>query len=127
MLIDLLALEAEQTTLLEKTHLISDMVQQMILENAHVILDQIEYQKRYDNFTQHFEAAKQLLETILAELDRVQTQRADIESFLESFEVLDDALPEFNSENRYSLVDYATVYSLDDIRFTFKNEQEIQA
>ena len=120
-------LEAEQATLLEETQLISDMVQQTIHENAHVALDQTEYQKRYDNLTQRFETAKQCLETVMAELDRMQTQRADIEAFLETFETLPDTLTEFKLENWHSLVDYATVYSTDDIRFTFKHGQEIQA
>ncbi|MDD5920785.1 MAG: hypothetical protein PUC57_05655 [Oscillospiraceae bacterium] len=34
---------------------------------------------------------------------------------------------EFKLENWLSLVDCATVYSLDDIRFTFKHGQEVQA
>lgn len=111
-------LEAEQATLLEETQLISDMVQQMIYENAHVALDQTEYQKRYNSLTQRFETAKQRLEIVMAERDQMQPKRADIEAFLESFEALPDVLTEFNLENWHSLVDYATVYSTDDIRFT---------
>ena len=34
---------------------------------------------------------------------------------------------EFSLESWHSMVDYATVYSADDIRFTFKNGQEFQA
>ena len=48
-------LEAEQTTLLEETQLISDMVQQTIYENAHVALDQTEY------FIESFEALPETL------------------------------------------------------------------
>ena len=81
----------------------------------------------YDNLTQRFETAKQRLETVMAELDRMQTQRADIEAFVESFEALPDTLTEFKLENWHSLVDFATVYSTDDIRFTFKHGQEVQA
>ena len=127
LLFDTTELEAEQATLLEETQLISDMVQQTIYENAHVALDQTEYQKRYDSLTQRFETAKQRLETVMAELDRMQTQRADIEAFIESFEALPETLTEFKLENWHSLVDYATVYSIDDIRFTFKHGQEVQA
>lgn len=69
-------LEAEPATLLEETQLISNMVQQTIHENAHVALDQTEYQKRYDNLTQRFETAKQRLETVMAELDRMQDPKS---------------------------------------------------
>ena len=33
----------------------------------------------------------------------------------------------FSPENWHSMVDFATVYSIDDIRFTFKNGQEIKS
>ena len=48
-------------------------------------------------------------------------------TFLNAFEQMPDALAEFSLESWHSMVDYATVYSADDIRFTFKNCQEIQA
>ena len=40
---------------------------------------------------------------------------------------MDGPLTEFNEDDWYSLVDYATVYSGEDIRFTFKNEMEVNA
>jgi len=36
-------------------------------------------------------------------------------------------LTEFNKDNWYSLVVYATVYGKDDIWFTFRNRMEIKA
>ena len=100
------------------------MVQQTIYENAHVALDQTEYQKRYDNLTQRFETAKQRLEMVMAELDRMQTQRADIEAFVESFEALPDTLTEFKLENWHSLVDYATVTVFLQEVYKLSNAQE---
>lgn len=40
---------------------------------------------------------------------------------------LQDSLEEFSIDSCNSLVEYATIYSADDIRFTFKNGQEIKA
>ena len=48
-------------------------------------------------------------------------------TFLNAFEQTPDSLTEFSLERWHSMVDFATVYSIDDIRFTFKNGQEIQA
>ncbi len=127
LLFDTTELEAEQTTLLEETQLISEMVQKCIYENAHVALDQTEYQKRYDGLTQRFETTKQRLETVMAQLEQMQLQRADIEAFLHSFEELPETLTEFNLDNWQTLVDYATVYSAEDIHFTFKNGQVIKS
>lgn len=103
------------------------MVQQCIYENAHVALDQTEYQKRYDALTQRFDKAKARLETVMEEISQRQTQRAAYEAFLTAFEKLPDTLTEFTLDNWHGLVDYATVYAKDDIRFTFKNGQEVKA
>lgn len=108
---DTSALESKQATLLEETLLISNMVQQSIYENAHVALDQVEYQKRYDSLTHRFNTAKERLETVMLQLQQMQLQRADIEAFLNSFEDLPDTLTEFKVENWHTLVDYAMVYS----------------
>lgn len=127
LLFDTAELEREQDELLQETQVVSDMVQQCIFENAHVALDQTEYQKRYDGLTARFERAKARLETVMAEIRSRQSQRADIDAFIKAFEGLPQELTEFTIDNWLGLVDYATVYSGDDIRFTFKNGQEIQA
>ncbi len=127
LLFDTAKLEREQDELLQETQVVSDMVQQCIFENAHVALDQTEYQKRYDGLTARFEQAKARLETVMAEIRSRQSQRADIDAFIKVFESLPQELTEFTIDNWQGLVDYTTVYSGDDIRFTFKNGQEIQA
>lgn len=48
LLFDTTDLEREQEELQQETQVVSDIVQQCIYENAHVALDQAEYQKRYD-------------------------------------------------------------------------------
>ena len=119
-------LEAEQDALLNETQLITEMIQQCILENAHVALNQAEYQKRYDSLTQRFDAAKERLEAVMAQLENMQTARTGITAFLDTFEFLPDVLTKFDIENWHALVDYVTVYTIDDIRITFKNGQEVQ-
>ena len=90
-------------------------------------LNQTEYQKRYDSLVQRFDRAKTRLEEVTAEIQEKQTASANMGTFLNAFEQMPDALAEFSLESWHSMVDYAAVYSIDDIRFTFKNGQEIQA
>jgi DNA repair exonuclease SbcCD ATPase subunit len=127
MLFDTTALELEQEDLQQVTQVVSDMVQQCIYENAHVALDQTEYQKHYDGLTERFEKAKARLDAVTAEIHQMQTQRASIEDFLKAFAAMPDKLTEFSLEIWHGLVDYGTVYATDDIRFTFKNGQEVKA
>lgn len=127
LLFDTTELEAEQAQLLEETQVVSDMVQQAIQENARTALNQTEYQKRYDSLVQRFDRAKTRFEEVTAEIQEKQTASANMGTFLNAFEQMPDALAEFSPESWHSMVDFATVYSIDDIRFTFKNGQEIQA
>ena len=85
LLFDTTDLEREQEELQQETQVVSDMVQQCIYENAHVALDQAEYQKRYDGLTERFEKAKARLDAVTAIIHQMQTQRASIEDFLKAF------------------------------------------
>lgn len=112
---------------MKETQLLSDMVQQIIYENAHFALNQAEYQRKYDSLAARFDTTKDQLETVMMQLQQIQIQRANIEDFLKAFGEFPNVLTKFSSENWHALVDYATVYSADDIRITFKHGQEIKA
>lgn len=127
LLFDTTELEVQQDELLQETQVISDMVQQCIYENDHVAHDQAEYQKRYDGLTQRFGKAKAQLEEVMEEIQNRKIPRGNYEAFLKAFEKLPGELTEFTTDAWNSLADYATVYGADDIRFTFKNGQEIKA
>ena len=94
----------------------AEMLQQCVNENARIAFDQTEYQKKYDGLADRFDRIK----------ERV-AKREKTERFLAELEKRDGPLTEFNEEDWYSLVEYATVYSREDIRFTFKNGMEIKA
>ena len=126
-LFDTSTLETEQAQLLEETQMVSDMLEQAIRENAHTALDQNEYQKRYDSLVARFGKAKTQLEKVTAEIEENRAASAGIDVFLNAFKRMPGALTEFSLDAWNSLVDYATVYAADDIRFTFKNGQEIKA
>ncbi len=56
-----------------------------------------------------------------------QAKREKIGRFVSCLEQMDGPITKFKVDDWYSLVDYATVYSREDIRFTFKNGMEIKA
>jgi thymidylate synthase ThyX len=67
----------------------------------------------------------------LAALDEAvrdrQYRKTKTELFIKELEKLDGLVTEFSDELWYSLVDHATVFSKDDVRFMFKNGREIKA
>jgi len=58
-------------------------------------------------------------------MDDKRIRQATVEQFLADLAKRNALLTEFEPEAWHSLVDYATVYSLEDIRITFKNGKEI--
>ncbi len=60
-------------------------------------------------------------------IEHMELAAAALTDFQKSLRKQKDVLTEFEPQTWYSLVDYATVYARDDIRFTFKNGTEIKA
>jgi len=123
---DFTTLEAERDELHSKMAVVSDLIEKCIYENAHVALDQAEYQKRYDGLTARFDAAKARFETVEDTIRSKQSRRATIEAFLADLKDA-DLVDTFDTALWCRLVDFVTVHGKDDVRFTFKNGQEIQA
>ena len=96
-------------------------------ENARIALNQTEYQKKYDGLADRFDRIKERLEAVVSAITERMAKREKTERFLTELEKRDGPMTEFNEEDWYSLVEYATVYSREDIRFTFKNGMEIKA
>ena len=119
-------LEAERLRLQEEMNVAAELIGQCVAENARVAFDQTEYQKKYDGLAERFNGAKARLEKVGSAITERQTKREKIGRFVSCLEQMDGPLTEFNEDDWYSLVDYATVYSREDIRFTFKNGMEIK-
>lgn len=97
-------LEKKQAELQNEIEVVAGMIQQAIGENAHFALDQGEYQERYNE-----------------EITDKQTRLSTINAFLYTLRRQDNLLTEFDEMLWCSLVDYATVYDKDDVRFTYKD------
>lgn len=123
---DLAPLKTERDELHSEMSVVSDLIEKCIYEKAHVALDQVEYQNRYDGLVARFDAAKARYEEIEETIRSKQSRRATIEAFLESLTGA-NLLEKFETALWCGLVDFVTVYSKDDVRFTFKNGQEMQA
>ena len=123
---DLTALKAERAELESEIAVASDLIEKCIYENAHVALDQEEYQKRYDGLTARFDTAKARFAAVEDAIHSKQSRRATIEAFLAALKKA-NLVDRFDTALWCGLVDYATVYGKDDVRFTFKNGQEIRA
>lgn len=118
-------LERKQSELHSELQVITEMVQQCISDNAHIPIDQTEYKMRYDTLAEKYDKVKNQHDAITEQISRKKLQHTEIQKFISAFQKTPDVLTEFDADAWYALVDFATVYATGDIRFTFKNGQEI--
>ena len=72
-----------------------------------------------DGLTARFDAAKARYESLDETIRSKQSRRATIETFLETLAKA-DLVDKFDTALWCGLVDFVTVHSKDDVRFTFK-------
>lgn len=123
-LTDLLMQEENQT---EKVQMLADAVEKCIFENAHVVMNQDDYQQRYDDLVARYDAASDKLKEISSLIADKKARRDAVQQFMKTLKKQNDLISEFEQKLWCSLVEYMTVYAEDDVRITFKNGMEIKA
>jgi hypothetical protein len=121
------ALDTERAELQSEMAVTAELIQKCIEENAHVALDQTEYQGRYEGLVARFDAAKARFGEISELAADKQARGKLVEAFTTELARRDGLLTAFDERLWFSLVDFATVYSADDVRFTFKDGTEVKA
>ena len=102
------------------------LIEECIRENAHIALDQAEYQKRYEALSARYDAAKARQEELTQEISARQARRQQIELFLTGLQA-HETLTVFRDEDWLAMVDHLTVRSATDVTMTFKDGTEIRA
>ncbi len=112
---------------LEAEHIATaELIEDAIKENAHIALDQAEYQTHYDTLVERFDKIKDRLTEVDGLIAERQLRRHQIELYLNQLSER-DLLTEFRDEDWLSMVDHLTANSKDDILVTFKDGTEIKA
>ena len=124
--LDTAALEGELNELEAEINIAAELIEECIKENAHIALDQAEYQKRYDGLVARFNKAKARHAEVTDLIAERTARRHQIETYLKELRSR-EPLMEFRETDWLAMVDYITVYSKDDIRVTFKDGTEIKA
>ena len=119
-------LEKERTSLQKKLIAITEKVESCIRENAHVAQSQTDYQENYETLSANYDSIKKRLEEVSEKIRERREKREWIEAFLREIETMTPGVTEFTDDLWLNLLDHMTVYSEDDIRFTFKDGTEIK-
>ncbi len=119
-------LERELAELETEINVTAGLVEDCIKENAHIALDQAEYQKRYDALVARFDAAKARQTELTQQVTDRKAHRQQIEMYLTSLQKR-EPLTVFRDEDWVAMVDHVTVAANDGITVTFKDGTEIKA
>lgn len=125
-ILDTAALESELSELEAEINIAVELIEECIKENAHVALDQAEYQKRYNALVTGLDRDKARHQEVIDLIAERTARKRRIETYLKK---LRDRKPltEFRDADWLAMIDYITAYSKDDIRVTFKDGTEIKA
>lgn len=86
-----------------------------------------DFKKRvYESLTARYEKAKSRLDEVEAEIHDKHYRRKSIEHYLEILTERKEAVTEYDVFLWHGMVEFVTVYSKDDIRFTMKDGTEIR-
>ena len=127
MLTDTTALDTRIEELQSEIEVVTELIRQCVDENARTGLDQTEYQKRYNGLLERYEKAKEKLKKIEQQRRERRVKREQLDVFLETLVRQDSILTEFDETLWYAVIDKVTVYTTDDVQFTFRYGSVIKA
>lgn len=120
-LCDTESLEKERQGLCDELSALVGMMEGCILENARIAQNQETYQRRYDELTTQYEAAKARLDDIQAAISDRTARSITIERFIDTLEQQDGMAMDFDVTLWGTLLDHAEIFERGKVRFCFKN------
>lgn len=118
--------DTEREQLESESEVVLELIHKCVSENAQKAQDQVEYQRKYENYCGRFEQAQFRLAEI-ADLCLERTaKRVKIQMFMEKLNGYSDLVLEFDEELWYSTVDHVTVYEDKRMIFTFRDGKQVE-
>lgn len=124
---DTTGLDKELTDLQSEMTVVAEMIQKCVDENARTKVDQEDYRKRYEGLVNRFETARARLTEVTELCKDKMVRREMTESFIAELRKQNELVSEFDERLWHTLLDYVTVYTEKDVRFTFKDGTIISA
>ena len=105
----------------------AELINQCIRENAHVALNQDDYNTRYQARCDRHDAIQARLDSVEDEINRRRLRRSDIDRFIGDLMRQPTIITTFDPILWSTMVERVTVHGKNDLRFTFRSGTEITA
>lgn len=120
------ALKDSFAQLEEERSILAQLVQQLIDQNARVVQDQADYQRRYTELMERYEKADAAVADAQNELHQKENRNAQIKAFIAEVSAMPESITEFRTDYFGHMVEKITVYQNRTV-FTFSCGMEIEA
>ena len=118
-LADTADLETEVSRLTGELDVVTELIQQMIMQNARTVQDQTDYQRRYDDLASRYQKTDEALQAAKGTLTQAQNRNRQIADFITEMESLPEPVTEFSVDYWGHLVEKVTVGRKKEMTFTF--------
>lgn len=119
-------IDAECAAMETELEIVSELTRKLIAENATTVMQQEEYNRRYDALAQRYRDAEDRAQQLQSQKVTRRFQADVIESFMNEIRAFDDSLPVQYSDRLWlNLIDRVMVYEDGRLVFRFKNGTEI--
>ncbi len=124
-LIDTSKLDKESTKFQSELDVVTEMLRKSVEENAHNVLNQAEYDERYNALAERYENIKKGLDGINENRLERSAKKENIVEFIKELEAKESLITEFDEELWKGTIEKIIVNSDEKITFAFKDGMEI--
>jgi len=105
---------------------VTELIHQSVDENARSVIDQTEYQHRYNGLVVRYEMDKDTLEQNEELLQARRVKREQLDAFISTLLLQGSFLTEFDVTFWFAVMDKVTAYASDDIQIAFSESTVIK-
>ena len=105
--------------------IVADLIEKHVRENASTVINQADYQARYDELVERYNIAKAEYEEVQDKISARQNKALEIDHFISEIKKHDEFIDEFDGAMWSSLVEHITVHSKKKIIVKFRDGTSI--
>lgn len=126
-LTDTSKLDKESAKIQSEMEIVTEILRRCVEENTHSVLNQTEYEERYNALAQRYESIKKGLEGIEDKRIEKSAKHESILAFIKELEQREGLVTEFDEELWNGTIEKVLVNTEDRITFVFKDDMEIES
>lgn len=115
-------LENQITQLQDELDVVVGLTRRLIYENSRKAIDQEEYNKKYNSYTEKYKKIKNELSALEMKKQELKVRKDKMTVFIDNLKNVDGAIQEFDDRLWYMMVEKVIIHENGEKEFQFKNQ-----